>query len=149
MSAPGNRQFDPVAAASLAAVNATDRSLRSIQQNLNAPELPAQNQAAQAFTQSIQSVAQLSPAQVLASGQAPQLPGMEGNSALPTPQSLGLPSIQQLMPGTGGAGAFPGPGDFVQQPGNTGGGSGGNGGSSSSRRTSSGSNGGRMAGQSR
>jgi len=145
MSAPGNRQFDPVAAASLAAVNATDRSLRSVQQNLNAPELPAQNQAAQAATQSIQSVAQLSPARLLATGEAPQLPGMGGNSALPTPQSLGLPSIQQLMPGMGGAGGFPGPGDFVQQP-STGGGN--SGGSSTTTASRSG-NGGRMAGQSR
>lgn len=123
------RQFDPVAAAASSAINASVRSLRAAQEDLGAPEVPNQNQAAQAATQGINQVAQVSPFNIFARGGGPSLPGMSGSGAgnlpFPTPQGMNVPSPQQFLPGQGGAGAsspfpniqtpqgVPSPDDFV------------------------------------
>jgi hypothetical protein len=140
--AQGNRQFDPVAASATAALNATQRSLQSLQSDVGAPQAPAQSQA---FTQSrniLNTVAQASPFNVLARGQAPGLPGAQGQNplqALPGMGAQGQNPLQNL-PFMGGQGAqglpptpqgFPGPnaqGGGNATGGGTSGGNGGNGG---------------------
>lgn len=94
--ANGN-QFDPIAASALAALDTTRRSLTAAQQDMNAPEVPAQSQIFQTGRQGIQTVAQLSPANVLAKQGG--LPGMPGNGGNGGQQGfMGLPSPQQLLP---------------------------------------------------
>lgn len=107
MSANPNRQFDPVAAAALAGINASRRSLRAVRQDTGAPQVPGESQAASLATQGIQTVAQVSPFNVLARGGGPNLPGGQGQFPLPNPQQAGLPAPNQLLPGNMSSGQFP------------------------------------------
>lgn len=89
------RQYDPVAASAIAALNSTQRTGRALRQQLQAPEPPG---AEMAFNQSrsvLQQVSSLSPLNVLGEGRAPQLPGMQAQGG-PLP---GLPAPQQVMGG--------------------------------------------------
>lgn len=89
-------QFDPVAAAAVSAINASQRNLTNVQSNLGAPELPGQAQVAQSATQGFEQVAQMSPFTVLAQSDLPNLPGMQGQFQLPGMQGQGieLPGMQ-------------------------------------------------------
>lgn len=144
--ANGNRQFDPVAASATAALNATQRSLQSFQGNLNAPPAPAQSQA---FTQTrsiLSTISSFSPANVLATGQTPSLPGMQGQNPLQNlPGLQGQNPLQNLpglsgMQGDGGPPLPPTPSGMPgpdMDMGNGGGGGGRSNGGSSSRTASS------------
>ena len=113
MAARNNPQFDPIAAATLGAIDASQRGIQSVQGQSGAPQLPAQNQAFSQGRSLIQTVAQFSPANVLMGGNGPSLPGG---------QAGGLPSPQNFLPDLGGAGGPPSPQQMVQQAAPTGGG---------------------------
>lgn len=107
------QQFDPVAAAALGALDATERSLGQAQNQLNAPELPGQRGLMDSVRQAIRQVSQFSPPNVLASGQGPSglppLPGLQFDDAFqpPQPPQLG----QQQSSGLGGGSADAGQAD--------------------------------------
>lgn len=106
------RQFDPVASAATAALNTTQRSLRRVRSQTDAPQLPAESQAFTNARNAVQSVSQFSPMNVLARGDSP----------IPQPDQMGLgdlPGPQDLIPGQGGQGGLPNPQDVM--PGNSGG----------------------------
>lgn len=107
-----NSQFDPVAAGAQAALDATRRSMTNAQREAGAPEAPAQSQAFDTTFQLIETVAQFSPANVLARGDLP-MPSA-GGSDLPLPGVAGsgplanFPTPDEMLPGgAGGAGTTP------------------------------------------
>lgn len=122
-----DHQFDPVAAASLAALNSTQRLGRSVRSQLNAPQPPGAEGALNQSRTLLQQASSAAPFNVLASGSPPALPGMgqQGGGplgALPNPQQLlpgqggqgsgplgNLPNPQQLLPGMSGQGGLPFP----------------------------------------
>jgi len=156
--ANGKRQFDPVAAAATSALDASQRSLRQVRSQMDAPELPAESQAFTGARNAVQSFSQFSPANVLARRNNPlpqpgqqmqnvSLPGMDGQ-ALPqgleqfAPQNVlgSLPSPQQMLPGGSSQrqrrDRSGNDGNGGSSGGDTGGSSGGSGSSSMSRRRS-------------
>lgn len=93
-----NRQFDPVAAAAVSAVNASNRSLQTVQQQAGLPQLPAQAQAVQGVRNTVESLSNFSPANVLLANGGPSLPNLQG-APFPTPSGRGgPPSPQEVLP---------------------------------------------------
>jgi hypothetical protein len=146
--ANGNRQYDPVAASAQAALDATERGIRSANRNFSVPRPPAQQTAFNGARNAIDSLSEFSPANLALSGNGPSPPeGLPG----PDPQSIdqqisgvlpsSIPTPMELMGGGGSSRPSPSP------PSNGGSGSGGsgNGGSSGSSNQSMSSGGGQFS----
>lgn len=91
------KQFDPVASATTAALDTTQRGIRNFQRQFGAPKLPAQSQSFSGLRSAVRSVADFAPANVMARG---SLPGMGGEG------TNGLPSPDQVIPGMGNGNGF-------------------------------------------
>lgn len=116
------QNFDPLFAGAQSALNASQRGLSNLQNQVQAPQLPAQNQAFAQSRSLLNNVAQFSPLNVLASGELPGLGGGQGGQfQLPFLQG-GQPPLPPTPQG------FPGPDGGPQMPtgGNSAGTSGGN-----------------------
>jgi len=121
-------QFDPVAASAIAALNAAQRTERTVRSQVGAPAPPGADSAVNSARDMLMQVSSFSPLNILGSGQTPQLPGMQGQGGLPNPQQL-LPGMQgqgglPQLPGMQGQGGLPNPQQFLpgggQQSGMTG-----------------------------
>lgn len=100
MSSNG-RQYDPAAAAASSALDASQRSLRQVRSQVDAPELPAESQAFTGARNAVQTVSQFSPANVAARGDSPVPSPNEVTSQvdLPGMDSMSVPqSVEDLMP---------------------------------------------------
>jgi hypothetical protein len=141
-------QFDPVAASAIAALNAAQRTERTVRNQMGTPAPPGADSAVNSARDVLMQVSSFSPLNVLGSGRSPDLPGMQGAGGLPNPQQF-LPGMQGAgglpqLPGMQGAGGLPNPQQLLpsmgQQTGMTGrrqrpsgnGENGGNGGASDS-----------------
>lgn len=108
-----NRQFDPVAAAATAALDASQRNIRQVRSQVDAPELPAESQAFSGARNAIQSASSLSPANVLAKSDGPvpspnevtnnlSLPGMDGGSMPSGMEALAPSNVLSNLPDPAG-----------------------------------------------
>lgn len=102
----GNRQYDPAAAAALSAIDATERSVRSVERQTGGPELPAQSDAFDGVRNAIMTVSDYSPLNMLAGSDGPSLPEPPAGGEMlpenaPRPDRMlpeGVPSPMQFLP---------------------------------------------------
>lgn len=140
------KQFDPVAAGATSAINAINRGMTRFQNDSGVPKLPNQQNTVSSARNVISSLSQLSPANVLAKGNAPvPVPGQGNGNGNGEGESM-LPNLQNIFGGEGLD--IPTPQSFFQSQGSSNGAtimpignSSGNGGSSSKSGSSNGSNG--------
>lgn len=107
-------QFDPVAAAALSAVNATNRTLRQVQRDAGTPEIPGQKQVTKTARSGVNTLASVSPLNAIAGDGSPSPPGLEDAPApsLPGMQDASVPSPQDFLPDQAAAN-LPDPQDFL------------------------------------